>query len=96
MLRFVCSRFSKEILDYSKTASSPLHRSVKCLVLHPVFHPNRGPEAELYQAEEAVGLAKSLNWSITKGPFWRDEFTSEVRKSMGKPEVKEVKDEDQN
>eukprot|EP01017_Pseudomicrothorax_dubius_P026854 TRINITY_DN3033_c0_g1_i1.p1 TRINITY_DN3033_c0_g1~~TRINITY_DN3033_c0_g1_i1.p1 ORF type:complete len:626 (+),score=178.37 TRINITY_DN3033_c0_g1_i1:49-1878(+) len=29
----------------------------------------------LYNAEEAVGLAKSLGWTIVKGPFWQEEDT---------------------
>jgi hypothetical protein len=26
------------------------------------MYPNKGPELELYFAEEAIGLAKSLGW----------------------------------
>ena len=29
-----------------------------------------GPIAELYYAEEAIGLAKSLSFNIVKGPYW--------------------------
>jgi len=29
---------------------------------------------ELYFAEEAVGLAKSLNWKVIKGPYWKEDF----------------------
>lgn len=32
-----------------------------------------GPHLESYLAEEAVGLARSLNWDIIKGPFWGKE-----------------------
>lgn len=45
--------------------------NVKCLVIHPIFHPNKGPEGELYLAEEAIGLTKSLGWGVAKGPFWK-------------------------
>lgn len=45
------------------------------------MYPNKGPEMELYMAEEAVGLAKSLFWSVTKGPFWREEYSRSIRKS---------------
>jgi hypothetical protein len=34
--------------------------------------PNHGPHVELYLAEEAIGLAKSLNWEIIKGPLWNE------------------------
>lgn len=34
------------------------------MVLHPVLYPNKGPELELYMAEEAIGLSKSLNWTL--------------------------------
>ena len=34
------------------------------MVIHPVPYPNKGPEIELYLAEEAIGLVKSLNWNV--------------------------------
>lgn len=34
----------------------------KCLVLHPVTYPNKGPVIEQYLAEEAIGLVSSLKW----------------------------------
>lgn len=43
---------------------------VRCLMLHPVGWPNHGPEIELYLAEEAIGLVKSMNWDVVKGPMW--------------------------
>src|SRR5690606_16336091 len=49
---------------------------VKCLVLHPVFNDNKGPTIETYLAEEAIGLAKSLEWMVVKGPFWKKEYDS--------------------
>jgi len=39
-------------------------------MLHPVSWPNHGPNVELYLAEEAVGLVRSLDWSLAKGPMW--------------------------
>lgn len=43
---------------------------VNCLMLHPVSWPNHGPLVELYLAEEAVGLVKSMDWELHKGPMW--------------------------
>ena len=48
-------------------------------MIHPVGYPkyvyfpyfSAGPELELLYAEEAIGLAKSLSWSIVQGPFWK-------------------------
>lgn len=58
--------------DYNEMQEDRLDRSnVKCLVIHPIFHPNKGPEGELYLAEEAIGLTKSLGWGVAKGPFWK-------------------------
>lgn len=51
-----------------------------CQVCHPPpslfsqvrFSPtSKGPILEQYLAEEALGLAKSLGWTILQGPFWR-------------------------
>jgi hypothetical protein len=39
-------------------------------MLHPVGWPNKGPKIELYLAEEAIGLVKSLDWNVVKGPMW--------------------------
>jgi hypothetical protein len=39
-------------------------------MLHPVGWPNHGPKTELYLAEEAIGLVKSLDWQVVKGPSW--------------------------
>lgn len=43
---------------------------VNCLMLHPIGWPNHGPQIEHYLAEEAVGLVKSLGWSLQHGPMW--------------------------
>ena len=53
--------------DQSKLADD----EVTCLMLHPVSWPNHGPNLELYLAEEAVGLVKSLNWQVSPGPNWQ-------------------------
>jgi len=42
-------------------------------MLHPVSWPNHGPLTELYLAEEALGLVKSLEWNVIKGPNWIEE-----------------------
>lgn len=66
-----------------------------CLVLHPVQHPNHGPHIELSLAEEAIGLAKAMRWSIIEGPYWKpkDNQTEELI-SFSEPEedVKVVKE----
>jgi len=33
---------------------------------------------EVYLAEEAIGLAKSLEWDVHKGPFWREEYDTRI------------------
>ncbi|CAD8206634.1 unnamed protein product [Paramecium octaurelia] len=80
-------RFSKETLDLAKPTPSKQQltsQPVNCMVLHPVFYPNKGPELELYLAEEAIGLSKSLNWTLEQGPFWKQEYTQDIRRSQGK------------
>ncbi len=42
-------------------------------MLHPVTWPHHGPHKELYLAEEAIGLVRSLDWDVAKGPLWRDQ-----------------------
>lgn len=41
---------------------------VTCLTLHPVTWPNHGAAIELSLASEALGLVRSLDWDIIKGP----------------------------
>lgn len=36
---------------------------------------SKGPIIEQYLAEEALGLAKSLGWTILQGPFWKQPTT---------------------
>ena len=38
------------------------------MVIHPVLRHNRGPKVELCMAEEAIGLARSLDWDIIYTP----------------------------
>jgi hypothetical protein len=33
---------------------------------------SRGAVVEQYLAEEAVGLATSLGWTVVKGPYWNN------------------------
>ena len=35
-------------------------------MLHPVTWPNHGPHKELYLAEEAIGLVRSLDWEVAE------------------------------
>ena len=49
--------FSTKSFVYTKQ-----DHDINCLMLHPVGWPNYGPVTELYLAEEAIGLVKSLNW----------------------------------
>lgn len=42
-------------------------------MLHPVSWPHHGPHKELYLAEEAIGLVRSLDWEVAKGPLWREQ-----------------------
>lgn len=37
--------------------------------------PSKGPIVEQYLAEEALGLAKSLGWTVLQGPFWKQPRT---------------------
>ncbi|CAD8182728.1 unnamed protein product [Paramecium pentaurelia] len=87
-------RFSKEILDFAKSTPPKQQltsQPVNCMVLHPVLYPNKGPELELYMAEEAIGLSKSLSWTLEQGPFWKEEYTQDIRRSQGK-----IDEEDQD
>lgn len=74
--KFFSSREHKEVFDYRREEHLQIeHKSVNCLVLHPVLYPkyssyqyplilSKGPVKELYLAEEAVGLAKALDWNV--------------------------------
>ena len=42
-------------------------------MLHPVTWPNHGAHKELYLAEEAIGLVRSLDWEVAKGPLWHEQ-----------------------
>jgi hypothetical protein len=44
------------------------------------MYPNKGPLKELYLAEEAIGLVKSLDWTVAKGPYWKgDDLIEEIK-----------------
>lgn len=47
---------------------------------------SHGPHIELYLAEEAIGLVKSLNWNVIKGPLWQ------VDNSDGAPKLEHPDD----
>ena len=51
---------------------SLMDSQITCLMLHPVSWPNHGPHKELYLAEEGIGLVRSLDWEVAKGPLWKD------------------------
>ncbi|KRX02833.1 P-loop containing nucleoside triphosphate hydrolase [Pseudocohnilembus persalinus] len=87
--QFHRKKATKEVLDYSKNLNyeekqqeALEKQNVKCLVLHPVGYPNKGAEIELYLAEEAIGLTKSLGWGVSKGPYWQEEFTENIQKQF--------------
>ncbi|OMJ81041.1 hypothetical protein SteCoe_18606 [Stentor coeruleus] len=40
----------------------------RCLVMHPLLRIHRGFKGELCMAEEAIGLVKSLSWTVEMGP----------------------------
>ncbi len=45
---------------------------------------SKGPILEQYMAEEALGLAKSLGWTILKGPFWNPDNKTNIEIDEGK------------
>ncbi|OMJ71417.1 hypothetical protein SteCoe_30379 [Stentor coeruleus] len=51
--------------------------SERCLVMHPVLRIHRGFKGELCMAEEAIGLAKSLSWTVEMGPNFLNPFKNE-------------------
>lgn len=50
----------------------------KLLISENVY--SHGPQIELYLAEEAIGLVRSLDWEVAKGPLWREELDDEETK----------------
>lgn len=58
-------------------------------MLHPVSWPHYGPVVELYLAEEAVGLVKSLGWQVAKGPMWDQTQNEEEQSEDEDVEAKE-------
>ena len=65
-------------------------------MLHPVGWPNHGAQTELYLAEEAIGLVRSLDWNVERGPKWGDfedeEGESEEEEISGDEGAEEVSD----
>lgn len=45
----------------------------KYLYLLFICFYSRGPKIELYLAEEAIGLVKSLNWTVATGPKYDED-----------------------
>lgn len=58
------------------------------------MHPNKGPELELYFAEEAIGLAKSLDWNVVPGPGWQQEYTDKINEEMDVEDTTNTSDEE--
>jgi hypothetical protein len=57
--------------QYNKTGKSIVNledSQVHCLTLHPVSWPHNGAYIEKGLASEALGLVRSLDWQIVKGP----------------------------
>lgn len=66
---------------------------VNCLMLHPVAWPNHGPDMELYLGEEAIGLVKSMGWSVVKGPKWIEEEYNEDAESTDNESLAPIREE---
>jgi len=53
------------------------------MIIHPITYPkswfysSKGVVHEVFLAEEAVGLAKALQWKVVKGPFQKSEDKTE-------------------
>lgn len=60
----------QKIIRLNQYLTSSETKAPRCLVLHPVTFPNKGPIIEQYLAEEAIGLVSSLRWDVVRGPFW--------------------------
>jgi len=51
-------------------------------MLHPVTWPNHGAHKELYLAEEAIGLVRSLDWEVAKGPLWHEQEEEDRKRDL--------------
>ena len=51
-------------------------------MLHPVTWPHHGPHKELYLAEEAIGLVRSLDWEVARGPLWHDQEEEDRKRDL--------------
>ena len=52
------------------------------------FEYSRGPKIELYHAEEAIGLVKSLNWGVIAGPKSEQDEEEEGGNESGDEQLK--------
>jgi hypothetical protein len=77
---------SEADLQNREDINSVLDEEVSCLMLHPVSWPNHGPNTELYLAEEALGLVKTLDWQVIKGPKWLGDEEDEQESDMSDDE----------
>lgn len=68
MLKQFCSRFSNgKTLQYSLQRNWT-NKNNECLLIHPVF--KKIQEIDVYNSEEAVGQAKSLEYKLKRGLDW--------------------------
>jgi hypothetical protein len=65
---------------------------ITCLMLHPVTWPNHGPHKELYLAEEGIGLVRSLDWEVAKGPLWKDQDKDQEKQKYVEDDDKSAND----
>jgi hypothetical protein len=61
---------------------------VTCMLVHPVSYPNHGAVIEKSLASEALGLIRSLDWEIAKGP--RHEMNEVTEEDEVEAEVQEI------
>ena len=70
----------------SQTDNDLIDQEITCLMLHPVGFPNHGAVLEQSLASEALGLVRSLDWEIYKGPRGEQEEddpeTEELRQDI--------------
>lgn len=57
---------------------------------------SHGPHIELYLAEEAIGLVRSLDWDVAKGPLWKENQEEENRQMQNDMKRQYLQDDDTN
>ena len=67
-------------------------REVNCMMLHPIYWPNKGKVIELSLAQEALGLVATLNWESVKGP--KVPIEEEEESTADKSEVRDEMDDE--